>query len=174
MTTATAEMKTTTVIAEDAPIGVLLWPVRSAEYAPNFTLASVTRTRNTVIWTYEDGTVREFLPGERVACEFEREIFQRGDVVELQDRDRDPSRYAKATVISTHWRNDEFGYMVRADNDSIFWVREYGVLAPRNEVTSEALKAVAELRLFAIRKDDHEVSVRLDLIEATLKGKPVQ
>ena len=33
-----------------------------------------------------------------------------------------------------------------------------------------ALNAVAELRTGAIRHDDHELSVRLDLIEATLKG----
>lgn len=37
--------------------------------------------------------------------------------------------------------------------------------------TCEALKALAELRLFAVRKDDHELSVRLDLIEAALKGQ---
>lgn len=33
-----------------------------------------------------------------------------------------------------------------------------------------ALNAVAELRTAAIRHDDHELSVRLDLIEETLRG----
>jgi hypothetical protein len=34
-----------------------------------------------------------------------------------------------------------------------------------------ALNAVAELRTLAVRQDDHELSVRLDMIEATLKDE---
>src|SRR5689334_25034917 len=54
------DMKTTTVKAKDAPLGVQLWPTRGPEFAPNFTLASVTRElgssgREYVIWPYENG-----------------------------------------------------------------------------------------------------------------------
>lgn len=70
--TADAPMIDTTVRAESAPLGVQLWPTRSPEYAPNFTLASVTRfldanDRECVTWTYQSGTVRTFLVGEEVA-----------------------------------------------------------------------------------------------------------
>jgi hypothetical protein len=68
--TASTETKMTTVIAEDAPIGVLLWPVREARYAPNFTLASVTRTATSVIWTYENGSTRHFFPGDEITVKF--------------------------------------------------------------------------------------------------------
>lgn len=67
----TTAVKTTTVIAEDAPIGVLLWPVRSPEGAPNFTLATVEIVRNVngsfIRWTYESGATRVFPVGEAVA-----------------------------------------------------------------------------------------------------------
>lgn len=62
---------TTYVIAEDAPIGVQLWPTTSPKYAPNFTLATVailrTSTGRHVVWTYESGATRVFFLGERVA-----------------------------------------------------------------------------------------------------------
>lgn len=68
-------MKTATVIAKDAPLGVQLWPTTSPEYAPNFTLASVTRELNSdgqefVTWTYQNGKTRMFLVDEVVACMF--------------------------------------------------------------------------------------------------------
>ena len=60
------------VIAESAPIGVQLWPTRSPEYAPNFTLASVSVIRNEtrpyVAWTYQSGNQRTFNLGEEVSC----------------------------------------------------------------------------------------------------------
>ena len=61
----------TEVIAEDAPIGVQLWPTRAPEYAPNFTLAKVatvrTATGTHVEWTYESGSQRFFDLGEAVS-----------------------------------------------------------------------------------------------------------
>lgn len=64
---------TTTVIAERAPIGVLLWPVRAPHYAPNFTLARVEVVHGDesefVRWTYQSGTVRLFKVGERVGVQ---------------------------------------------------------------------------------------------------------
>jgi hypothetical protein len=64
---------TSTVVAEHAPIGVLLWPVRSPEFAPNFTLASVSIVRDAyssyVVWTYENGDVRNFELGQEVAVQ---------------------------------------------------------------------------------------------------------
>lgn len=67
----TAAAQTTTVVAEDAPIGIQLWPTRSPEFAPNFTLASVeivrTEVRRFVRWTYQSGNVRTFDLGEKVA-----------------------------------------------------------------------------------------------------------
>lgn len=63
----------TDVKAEDAPIGVQLWPTTAPQYAPNFTLASVavvrTATGSHVVWTYESGTTRTFALGEEVACQ---------------------------------------------------------------------------------------------------------
>jgi len=74
--TATSTATDRTVIAQDAPIGQLMWPVLDARYAPNFTLESVkvhtTRTRDTtssyVEWVYENGSIRLFDLGEEVAC----------------------------------------------------------------------------------------------------------
>lgn len=71
MTTTTAPQPTTTsdytsVIAQDAPLGVQLWPTITPEAAPNFTLAEVARTSRGVRWTYENGSVRWFAVGERV------------------------------------------------------------------------------------------------------------
>jgi hypothetical protein len=37
----------TTIAAQDAPLGVLLWPVANEHYAPNYTLESVDVVRNT-------------------------------------------------------------------------------------------------------------------------------
>lgn len=74
-----AALITDTVTAEDAPIGVQLWPTTRPECAPNFTLATVevvTRKLrdafgeqeiSTVVWTYEGGNVRTFRLGEQVA-----------------------------------------------------------------------------------------------------------
>lgn len=65
---------TTTVAAEDAPIGKLLWPVRDPKFAPNFTLAEVQIIRNSigsyVRWVYEgDVETRTFKVGEQVVIE---------------------------------------------------------------------------------------------------------
>jgi hypothetical protein len=70
----TQTMKTETVKAKDAPLGVQLWPTTSPQYAPNFTLASVIRQlgsngREYVIWQYENGNTRMFLPDEDVAVQ---------------------------------------------------------------------------------------------------------
>lgn len=58
------------VVAEKAALGVLLWPVRSPEFAPNYTLAEVQIRRRAsgtfVTWVYESGTTRDFALGERV------------------------------------------------------------------------------------------------------------
>lgn len=71
----------TYVVAEDAPLGVQLWPTTAPEHAPNFTLAAVEVIRRTlrdtsgfyehasVVWTYESGTTRSFVLGEKVAVE---------------------------------------------------------------------------------------------------------
>ena len=60
-----------TVIAEDAPVGVQLWPTIAPQYAPNFTLERVETVRNErgthVRWVYENGTERLFSLGESVA-----------------------------------------------------------------------------------------------------------
>lgn len=82
MTNTAQATETTTVIAQDAPIGIQLWPTTSPEFAPNFTLAAVevvTRKLRdqygdqeitVVTWTYENGNVRTFGLGEEVACQF--------------------------------------------------------------------------------------------------------
>ena len=61
---------TQTVTAENAPIGVQLWPTLTPESAPNFTLdkVAVVRTENGahVEWTYQSGNVRTFTVGEEV------------------------------------------------------------------------------------------------------------
>lgn len=58
------------VIAEDAPIGVQLWPSRAPEFASNFTLAQVAvirdRYKTVVRWTYENGRSETFFLGELV------------------------------------------------------------------------------------------------------------
>lgn len=62
------------VIAEDAPIGVQLWPTVSPESAPNFTLMEVRIVRRAdrgyVTWIYENGTERYFDLGESVAVQY--------------------------------------------------------------------------------------------------------
>jgi hypothetical protein len=127
MITGHVDMKTTLVIAEDAPIGVQLWPTVSPEYAKCWTLAKVIRTANSVIWEYEDGKTREFLPGDKVACEFPREILGRGERVEIQDNGRDPSRYEHATIVAAAYRAEEFGYFIRYDNECVVWMRDWYV-----------------------------------------------
>jgi len=66
---------TASVLAEDAPIGVQLWPTITPESAPNFTLESVEIVRNAygsfVRWVYENGNVRTFKMGQTVACDGE-------------------------------------------------------------------------------------------------------
>jgi hypothetical protein len=81
MTTTRIASQVTTVTAEDAPIGVQLWPTISPKYAPNFTLAAVEvivrklrdasgdYEMSSVIWTYENGSTRSFLLGEQVAVQ---------------------------------------------------------------------------------------------------------
>jgi hypothetical protein len=58
------------VVAEDAPIGILLWPVNRPEAEPNFTLMEVRivrrATRSHVTWIYENGSERHFDLGEQV------------------------------------------------------------------------------------------------------------
>lgn len=74
------------VTAETAPLAVQLWPTRAPKFAPNFTLAEVSRSLNgsngeVVRWTYESGTVRTFTRGERVAVRVEsREVLAGADV----------------------------------------------------------------------------------------------
>lgn len=64
-----------TVAAEDAPLGVQLWPTRTPEYAPNFTLNRVEVVRTPggqyVRWVYESGDQRIFKMGELVAVDGE-------------------------------------------------------------------------------------------------------
>ena len=65
----------TDVAAENAPLGVLLWSVRSPEYADNFTLDRVDSTtirtedgtHTYVTWHYRSGDTRTFDLGEPVA-----------------------------------------------------------------------------------------------------------
>lgn len=66
--------ETGTVKAKDAPLGVQLWPTVSPEFAPNFTLDTVTRQvgsngREYVIWQYQGGNTRMFLADEDVAVQ---------------------------------------------------------------------------------------------------------
>lgn len=71
--TTTQQIETYTVIAEDAPTGVQLWPTASPDYALNFTLESVAVIRTSsgrrfVTWTYQNGNQRHFDLGEEVTC----------------------------------------------------------------------------------------------------------
>jgi hypothetical protein len=73
----------TLVVAEEAPLGVQLWPTATPDSARNFTLAAVevlTRKARqedgswceypaTVVWTYQSGNERRFRLGEEVACQ---------------------------------------------------------------------------------------------------------
>lgn len=65
-------MTDSTVLAEKAPLGILLWPVRAPKYAPNFTLAKVEVAGDVVTWTYQGGNVRHFRKGERVVVRMAR------------------------------------------------------------------------------------------------------
>lgn len=73
-TTGTTASPTTHVVAEDAPLGVQLWPTRLPEYAPNFTLEEVSVHRSDngewVAWRYRNGTTRTFRKGEKVVVQF--------------------------------------------------------------------------------------------------------
>lgn len=63
----------TTVVAEDAPLNVQLWPTTSPEFAENFTLRSVSvvrrETGNVVVWEYLSGKTRSFSVGEEVVVQ---------------------------------------------------------------------------------------------------------
>jgi hypothetical protein len=76
MNTTATETEFILIKAEEAPLGVQLYPTRSPEYAPNFTLAEVSTVRGPygtrVIWTYESGTTRTFDLGEEVACKLSK------------------------------------------------------------------------------------------------------
>lgn len=67
-----------TVTAQDAPIGVQLWPTTDPRYAPNFTIESVELIRNHrgahVRWVYESGSTRYFDLGDQVAVRTERPL----------------------------------------------------------------------------------------------------
>lgn len=74
MSRTTCQAETTTVKAKDAPLGVQLWPTTSPQFAPNFTLATVTRQLGSngceyVIWQYQNGNTRMFLADEDVAVQ---------------------------------------------------------------------------------------------------------
>jgi hypothetical protein len=65
---------TTTVPAENPPLGVQLWPTLSPALAPDFTLESVTVYRRRasgdyVLWTFESGQTRRFDIGDMVAVQ---------------------------------------------------------------------------------------------------------
>lgn len=58
------------ILAEDAPIGQLLWPVTSPDKALNFTLMEIRTSRRAaglVTWVYENGRERHFDLGQHVA-----------------------------------------------------------------------------------------------------------
>lgn len=77
------------VVAEDAPLNVLLWPVREPRYAVNYTLervvtermvveeAGAIRERVVVRWHYMGGNVRSFHQGEGVACRVTPDVAAR-------------------------------------------------------------------------------------------------
>lgn len=63
------------VIAEDAPLGVQLFPTEDPCFNDNFILQSVGVTRHahrspTVTWTYVSGKTRTFGVGEQVCVRF--------------------------------------------------------------------------------------------------------
>lgn len=82
----TAQWTESFVAAENAPIGVQLWPIVAPGYAHHWTLTSVeviTRTLRDasgtyeyaeVVWTYEDGKARTFNPGEQVLISTEQAV----------------------------------------------------------------------------------------------------
>jgi len=81
MTATTGSTVKVLITAEDAPVGVQLWPTTHPRYARNYTLESVEVVRRTirdfhgtttvdqVVWNYENGQERTFRLGERVAAE---------------------------------------------------------------------------------------------------------
>lgn len=75
-TTAAAEFADVTyVTAEDAPLGVQLWPTFVPESAPNYTLMRVetvrTEGRSYVRWIYQNGKERSFDLGQQVAVQID-------------------------------------------------------------------------------------------------------
>lgn len=67
-------MGRTFVLAEDAPLGVPLWPTTHPRFDRNCTLSSVSTVRDEygmhVLWTYENGETRKFSFGESVSVEY--------------------------------------------------------------------------------------------------------
>lgn len=81
----------------------------------------------------------EWKAGFRV-CETGCSVFKAGESAQILDRDRDPDRYATATVLAGPaakftWTGNvtdtELAYLVRYDNGSVGPVRAYDVLKPR-------------------------------------------
>lgn len=75
MNTNTAATETT-IAAEDAPLGVQLWPTISPEFADNFTLTAVkvvrTEVNSYVHWMYRGASAdRYFEIGEQVVVRIE-------------------------------------------------------------------------------------------------------
>lgn len=68
------EPETSHVVAEDAPIGIQLWPTRTPESWQNFTLREVqivrTETRRFVRWVYYSGATRDFELGAEVVVRY--------------------------------------------------------------------------------------------------------
>ena len=66
--------KYSTVVAEEAPVGVPLWPTREPDHAEFFTLVEVQMVRREersfVRWVYQSGATREFTPGTGVVVLF--------------------------------------------------------------------------------------------------------
>jgi hypothetical protein len=75
MLTKTQPVKMATVVAEDAPLNVQLWPTRTPAARPNFTLERVEIIRSEigthVRWVYQNGERRVFGLGELVAVDGE-------------------------------------------------------------------------------------------------------
>jgi hypothetical protein len=66
------------IVAEDAPIGVQLWPTIDPKFAANYTLAQVGIIRDAygthVHWLYEGGAERLSKMGEKIAVRTEHPI----------------------------------------------------------------------------------------------------
>lgn len=71
----TSKPETSYVVAEDAPIGVQLWPTRPGHVTAwkNFTVREVqivrTETRRFVRWVYYSGVTRDFELGSEIVVQ---------------------------------------------------------------------------------------------------------